>query len=212
MASLAAWWRSIPKVGKVALSIGAVFVALLILGAALPSSDDGGEEASPPPPAAQESPPPPPPPPSNRADDDNEPHVGANRSVIVDTLEWRVLSARRAKALGSDFSRETPDGLYVVVTVQVRNGKDESVTLTSDQVKYEVGDKTYSYDSEGTIALSFESDDLETFFLKDLGPDVTTKGSVAFDVPAATVRQKPEICFGELGFGSTKGCIRLRSL
>jgi hypothetical protein len=88
-----------------------------------------------------------------------------------------------------------------------RPGGFESVTLNSDQVTYEVNDKEYSYDSEGTFALSVVEE--ETSFLKDLGPDVSTRGSVAFDVPPATVRQKPQVCFGELGFGFTKGCIRL---
>lgn len=63
MARFLAWWRTVPKAGKWALSIGAVIVALVILGAALPSEDDGDDdEASPPPPAAQQPPPPPPPP------------------------------------------------------------------------------------------------------------------------------------------------------
>jgi hypothetical protein len=126
--------------------------------------------------------------------------------VIVDTLEWRVVSVRSGKAIGNEFTRETADGVFVVVALEVTNGKDESVTLSSDQVSYEVSGKKYETDSDGTVALSIQ-DDEETFLLKDLGPDVTTEGSVVFDVPQATLQQQPEVCFGELGFGSTRGCI-----
>jgi hypothetical protein len=49
----------------------------------------------------------------------------------------------------------------------------------------------------------------ETFFLKDLGPDVSTSGSVVFDVPPSVLSSSPEVCFGELGFGPSQGCIRL---
>jgi hypothetical protein len=145
---------------------------------------------------------------SNKATDDNEPHVGRRGTVIVDTLTWRVNSAKTARQLGSDFIRETPDGIYVVAVLTVTNGKNESATLNSSQISYEVGDKAYESDTEGTTALMF-GEDKDTFFLKDLGPDVTTKGSVVFDVPLATLKQGPEVCFGELGFGSTKGCIKL---
>jgi hypothetical protein len=128
-------------------------------------------------------------------------------SVIVDTLTWRVAGARRAVALGESFARETADGVYVVVDLSVRNGKDESVTLTGDMITLEAAGKEYSTDSSGTIAAITGSEEL--FFLKDLGPDVTTRGVAVFDVPPALVGQRPEVCFGELGFGPGKGCIRL---
>ena len=146
---------------------------------------------------------------SNKADDDNEPHVGPKGTVVVDTLTWQVLGARKAEELGSEFSSESADGVYVVAQLRVHNGKDESVTISSDIATLEVNGKEYKYDSDGTTALTLGGGGEETFFLKDLGPDVRTTGYVVFDVPPAALRQKPEICFHELGFGSTKGCIRL---
>lgn len=145
---------------------------------------------------------------SNRATDDNEPHVGRNGRVIVDTLTWRVLSVRQASELGSDFSIEKPDGVYVVVKARVTNGKDESVTINSDIAELEVAGDSYATDSDGTTAVQFSWDE-EVFFLKDLGPNVSTEGTFVFDVPRSALSQRMEICFGELGFGSTKGCIRL---
>jgi Domain of unknown function (DUF4352) len=145
---------------------------------------------------------------SNKATDDNEPHVGPKGSVIVDTLTWQVASAKQAETIGNEYINETADGVFLIVGLQVANGKDESVTINSDQVTLEVDGKEYSTDSDGTTNLMM-TEDTESFFLKDLGPDVTTTGAVVFDVPPAVLAQNPEVCFGELGFGSTKGCIAL---
>ena len=49
----------------------------------------------------------------------------------------------------------------------------------------------------------------KTFFLKDLGPDVTTTGVVAFDVPQSVLAESPAMRFNELGFGDTHGYIDL---
>ncbi len=103
---------------------------------------------------------------------------------------------------------ETADGVFLIVGLKVANGKDESVTVNSDQVTFEVDGKEYSTDSDGTTHLMM-TEDTESFFLEDLGLDVSTTGSVVFDVPPAVLAHHPEVCFGELGFGSTKGCIAL---
>ena len=124
------WWQRKSKLKKVLWSLAAVFVALIAIAIAFPAEDDG-EDAAPttatettetettePQPTEPEPEPTepeptktsPPPSSSNRATDGNEPHVGRNGRVIVDTLTWRVLSVRQASELGSDFSREKPDG------------------------------------------------------------------------------------------------------
>jgi Domain of unknown function (DUF4352) len=115
---------------------------------------------------------------------------------------------RQAAELGNEFTSETPDGVYVVVKTRVRNGKDESVTINSDIAELEVAGNSCETDSDGTVAYQLSSDE-EVFFLKDLGPNVSTTGTFIFDVPKSALKRAMEICFGELGFGSTKGCIRL---
>ena len=39
---------------------------------------------------------------------------------------------------------ETADGVFVIVGLRVQNGKDESVTINSDQVTLEVNGNEYS--------------------------------------------------------------------
>ena len=88
-----------------------------------------------------------------------------NGSVIVDTLTWRVVSAKHAKKIGDEYINETADGVFLIVGLQVANGKDESVTINSDQVTLEVGGKEYSTDSDGTTNLMM-TEDTESFFFR----------------------------------------------
>jgi len=147
-------------IGIATLALVALIVAIAVFsrGDEDEPSGNGGETAQ-----AEE------PEQSNRATDDNEPHVGPRESVIVDTLEWRVVSARQAPSILSQFTRERADGVYVIANLRVHNGKDKSVTINTDIVTLEVGGAEYKYDSEGTTALQLGGE--ETFLLKDLGPD-----------------------------------------
>lgn len=71
------------------------------------------------------------------------------------------------------------DGTFVVVSLQLTNNKDETKTftessaklVTSDGNKYETSDKT-------VIAFGDES-----LLLKDIQPDLTAKGKLAFEIP-----------------------------
>lgn len=145
----------------------------------------------------------------NRATDDYTPHVGPRQPVVVDTLTWRVRAARTAATVGSEFINETANGIFVIVDVSVRNGKDESVTLSSDQITLVAGGKEYEGDTAAQLSLT-AADGGEALLFEELGPDLTQDGTTVFDVPQAALKNKPEICFGELGFGPGRGCIALK--
>lgn len=144
----------------------------------------------------------------SKATDDCTPHLTGRKKLRVDTIDYRVTGASSAQQIGDDTYGlgEQADGTFVTVQVSATNGKDESVTLT-DVFKLEVGGKTYEPDNDGTIAAMGAGG--EPFFLKQIGPDVTARGSVVFDVPKSAVRKKLELRVGELGFGTTHGYIRL---
>lgn len=144
-----------------------------------------------------------------KATSDCTPHAGPHGTVIVDTLQWRVVNAKKTKTLG-DASLglgATANGEFVVVKLKVTNHKSESVDLTSDVVKLESNGKTYDPDSSGTTAAIGAGD--KPLFLETLGPDVTLTSEVVFDVPPSVATGSPEARFGELGFGDTKGYIAL---
>jgi hypothetical protein len=144
----------------------------------------------------------------SKATDDCTPHLTGTKKLRVDTIDYRVTGASTSQQIGDDTYGlgEKADGTFVTVELSATNGKSESVTLT-DVFKLEVGGKTYEPDNEGTVAAMGAGG--EPFFLKQIGPDVTARGSVVFDLPTSAVGKKLELRVGELGFGSTHGYIRL---
>ena len=148
---------------------------------------------------------------SNVATDDYTPHVGQGTPVVVDELTWRVKGPYSSQSIGdNEFSRADANGVFVVVPVSVKNGKSTSVTLSSGQASLVAGGKQYDTDSSGEFALI--GDGKPTLLLKDLGPDLSISGPLVFDVPQAALSRKPEVCFGELGLGPSRGCIALTNI
>src|SRR3954452_19489511 len=79
-------------------------------------------------------------------DGDTE-HVGAKDGVKVDTLTWFVRKAALKSALGPNISVTKPDGVYVVVTAKVTNGKTDSVTITPEIATLSIDGKNYKVDN-----------------------------------------------------------------
>ena len=105
---------------------------------------------------------------------------------------------------------EKANGVFLVLELRVHSDKDESETLIDSTIKLETGGNTYDADSDGTIAAMGAGQ--EPFFLDTIGPDSDRRGTVVFDVPKSKLKRKVELRFGELGFGSTHGYIRLPAL
>lgn len=210
-------FRSWPKGGQIAVWVALGIIVASIIGAAA----GGGGESTGPADASSSAP-------ANSADaapqdkpadtgsnvatDDYTPHVGQGTPVVVDQLTWRVTGSPSSSAtLGdNEYTSATANGVFVVVPMTVRNGKDETVTVNSSMLKLVAGGKEYESDTEGQVALLGSSQ--KSFFLEDIGPDLSQAGTVVFDVPRAVLRAKPEVCAGELGFGPSRGCIALTSV
>lgn len=146
------------------------------------------------------------------ATDDCTPRLAAGKQLRVDAIYYKVLDARTASELGDQQYGlgAKADGAFVIVKLRVRSDKDESATLTGQGMQLAVGKNTYDPDSEGTVAAMGANE--EPFFLKDIGPDTVTTGTVVYDVPKKVLSKKLEMRFAELGLGSTHGYIRLPTL
>jgi hypothetical protein len=146
------------------------------------------------------------------ASGDNTPRVGPKGSVEVDTLRWNLLDAKTTKKIGDQEYGlgAKANGIYVLAKLSVKNNKTESVTLTSEAVSLVSGETVYTPDTKAEVALVGAGGN--TFLLEDVGPGVTAKGSVAFDVPPKVLKHHPELRFNELGFGETHGYIALPKL
>lgn len=65
------------------------------------------------------------------------------------------------------------------------------MTLTSEAVSLVSGENVYKPDTKAEVALVGSGGN--TFLLEGLGPGVTAKGSVAFDVSPKVLKQHPEL-------------------
>jgi hypothetical protein len=150
---------------------------------------------------------------SNVATDDYTPHVKQGTPVVVDNLTWRVRGARSAQVLGAsnEFAKQDAKGTFVVVSVSVKNGNAETANITSGMIKLVANGREYETDSKGELAL-IATDSGDPFVFEDLGPDLTQDGTAVFDIPTSALRPAPEVCFGEMGFGPSRGCIALNRM
>jgi len=188
------------RIWKVSLAAGLSAGVLVAAGCTTTTSDSSGSGGA----AANANT-------SNVATDDYTPHVSQGRPVVVDELIWRVRGPYSSQSLGdNEFTRADAKGVFVVVPVTVKNGKSKSVTLSSGQATLVARGKQYDTDTSGEFALM--GDGKTTLLLEGLGPDLAISGPLVFDVPRAVLSRKPEVCFGELGLGPSRGCIALTNI
>ena len=145
----------------------------------------------------------------NRASDGCTPHVAMGHQVRVDALDWEMTTVKTAESMGdTEYGLDDKaDGRFVIVDLNVGSDRDESATLTDEIVQLEIDGNTYKPDSDGTIAAIGSGAD--PLWFDDIGPDATMRGKVVFDVPPSALSKQISVRLGELGFGTTKGCIDL---
>lgn len=154
------------------------------------------------------------------------PHVGPTGSVEVDDLRWQLVmthppegpgitytgphphsepEVQATTSLGEPESTITPNGVFVIVHLQVTSHRSESALLTDDTVSLDVAGRIYKPSLEAEEHLSGE----HTLFALEIGPNLTTQTQTVFDVPRAALAEHPELRFNELGFGTAHGYIAL---
>lgn len=97
---------------------------------------------------------------------------------------YEVTSATTAATIGEqEFgSGAKADGQFVVVELTLTNNKDETKTFSDSSAKLVTTDgKKYETSSDAIFAVE------DSLILKDIQPDLTTKGTLVFDVPPAKV-------------------------
>lgn len=97
---------------------------------------------------------------------------------------YEVTSATTAATIGEqEFgSGAKADGQFVIVKLSLTNNKDETKTFSDSSAKLVTTDgKSYETSSDAIFAVE------DSLILKDIQPDLTTKGTLVFDVPPAKV-------------------------
>lgn len=114
---------------------------------------------------------------------------------------YEVTNVRTTDTIGDpDLGGARADGQFVVVSLQLTNNKDETKTFSEASAKIETTDgKKYETSDKAVLAFADES-----LLLKDIQPDLTTKGKLAFELPPNKVSGSTLVIEDLFGDGEIK--------
>jgi hypothetical protein len=97
---------------------------------------------------------------------------------------YKVTNVNTTDTIGDpDSFGERADGTFVIVDLQLTNNKDKTKTFMDSNAKLKTADGK-EYETSDKAVLAFGDDNL---MLKDIQPDLTTRGKLAFEVPPSKV-------------------------
>lgn len=96
---------------------------------------------------------------------------------------YRVDSIKFRKHIGNQFSRETADGVYLLIGIRILNTDKEAHTLDNSLFKL-TDSKGVEYESSQQASTAFEMSGGKTLFLKQCQPNIQTDGFLVFEVPS----------------------------
>jgi len=107
--------------------------------------------------------------------------VGEGQQVI----EYTVNSAETYEMIGGEFSQEEPDGIFLVVEMEMTNQSDESFSISTGAYSaLDSNGNSFDPDSGAGIYLDQDSRiESEAISFDQLNPGLSTSGALVFDVP-----------------------------
>lgn len=114
---------------------------------------------------------------------------------------YKVTDVRTTDTIGDpDLGGARADGEFVIVTLQLTNNKDETKTFSDASAKIATSDGN-QYETSDKAIFAFEE---ESLLLKDIQPDLTTKGKLAFELPPNKVSGSTLVIEDLFGDGEIK--------
>ena len=133
-----------------------------------------------------------------------EPSFTIGQVVNVGDVEYTVNSLSTATTLGSEYSNQTANGVYLVVEVRVKNNGQKAMMI--DTNLFSLVDGEIVYDSDGTASMYANTDE-SGFFLENLNPGLEKTGKVVFDVPQSTIDSSTKQLKVTTGFFGTESAL-----
>jgi len=100
-------------------------------------------------------------------------------------IEYTIHSAETYNTLGGEFSEEEPDGIFLVVEIDLTNQSEESFSISTRAYSVlDSNDNSFSPDSGAGIYV--DQDDrigADSIVFEQLNPGLSTEGALIFDVP-----------------------------
>ena len=114
---------------------------------------------------------------------------------------YKVTTAKTTKEIGDpDLLGARADGVFVIVSLQLTNNKDETKTFMDSSAKLKTSDGK-EYETSDKAVMAFGDDSL---MLKDIQPDLTTRGKLAFEIPPSKVGDSTLVIEDLWGSGDIK--------
>ncbi|MGV6946001.1 DUF4352 domain-containing protein [Sphingobacterium kyonggiense] len=108
--------------------------------------------------------------------------IGIGQPTEVGNFIYTVEKTNFKKSIGDEFLNQQADGIYLLVTLSIKNISNESRTLDNSLFKLTDDNGTeYESSTDGSTALEFSGG--KSIFLKQCQPNITTKGTLVFEVP-----------------------------
>jgi hypothetical protein len=169
------------------LSLG--FVLLIVAVASGSSSDTGGAGTT----AASGG--------STKSSGDEATTGKVGEALTNAGTTYEVTNVETATEIGDpDFGGARADGTFVIVDLELTNNKDETKTFTDASAKIETADGN-EYETSDKTVLAFGNEGL---LLKDIQPDLTTRGKLAFELPSGKVAGSTLVVEDLFGDGEIK--------
>jgi len=103
----------------------------------------------------------------------------------VADVTFTVNSVEEANEIQSDnefIDDVETSGKFVILDVEVKNGKDESINIDSSYFKF-ITNENKEYDPSSDVdAMMALGDKASDFFLEQINPDLSTDGKIVFEV------------------------------
>lgn len=162
------------------ISIGFVLLVIIagVAGSSSDTTDNGGSASSSSSSSSNDS--------GGGSDEKDDETTGTVGEPVTNAgMTYEVTSARSASTIGDTtygLGAEA-DGEFVIVNLELTNNKDDTKTFSETAAKVVTTDGK-EYETTSDAVLAFGDDGL---FLKEVQPDLTTSGKIAFDLPPAKV-------------------------
>lgn len=108
---------------------------------------------------------------------------GLNQEVVDKDLSFTITNVTKQKNVGNSYTKKTAQGMFYIVTVQIKNNGDKTTTFDSSMaVMTDSQNRQFERSIEGQTALGMEKGSVD-LFLQQVQPGLSVTGKIIFDVP-----------------------------
>jgi uncharacterized protein DUF4352 len=136
---------------------------------------------------------------ASKSDDGKSGKVG--QALTNAGTTYKVTKVQTTDKLGDPaLGGARTDGTFVVVSLELTNNKDQTKTFLDSSAKIKTSDgKQYKTSDKAVLAFGDEG-----LLLKDIQPDLTTRGKLAFELPSGKVSGSTLVVEDLFGSGEIK--------